>query len=97
MAKTFGWEIPYYENRKVSKTRPAIEPGVVEMIKEYNRFDMELYEFAKERFEESLRKKAVTRTAFDRDRSPKPGPIKDFYYSTLSTSRFLMSKLASAI
>ena len=57
IAKTFGWEIPYYENRKVSKVRPAVEPGVVNMIQEHNRFDMELYEFARKRFEDTLHKK----------------------------------------
>jgi hypothetical protein len=56
IAKTFGWEIPYYENRKVSKVRPAVEPGVVEMIQEHNRFDMELYEFTGKRFEDTLYK-----------------------------------------
>jgi Sulfotransferase family len=99
VAKAFGWEIPYYENRKVSKVRPALEPSVVNMIQEYNRFDMELYEFARKRFEDSLQKKEdVMRQALAAlDSIPKPGRVKRFCYSTVGASRFLASKIASAI
>ena len=47
MAQTFDWEIPFYENRKVSKTRPQIDPGAVEMIRDHNRLDLELYDLGK--------------------------------------------------
>ena len=47
MAKAFDWEIPFYKNCKVSKARPQIGSGTVEMIRDYNRLDVELYEFAK--------------------------------------------------
>ena len=57
MATTFDWEIPFYKNCKVSKTRPQIGSGTVEMIRDHNRLDVELYEFAKGLFEESLQKK----------------------------------------
>ena len=26
ISKTFGWDLRYYENKKVSKSRPAVEP-----------------------------------------------------------------------
>jgi Sulfotransferase family len=99
IAKTFGWEIPYYENRKVSKVRPALEPSVVNMIQEHNRFDMELYEFARKRFEDTLHKEEdVMRQALAALESiPKPGPVKKFCHSTVSVGRFLVSKIASAI
>jgi hypothetical protein len=99
IAKTFDWEIPYYENRKVSKVRPALEPSVVNMIQEHNRLDMELYEFARKRFEETLhKKKDVMRQALAAlDSVAKPGPVKRFCYSTVGASRFLASKIASAI
>jgi hypothetical protein len=99
IAKTFGWEIPYYENRKVSKVRPALEPSVVNMIQEHNRFDMELYEFARKRFEDTLHKEEdVMRQALAALESiPKPGPVKKFCHSTVGASRFLASKIASAI
>jgi hypothetical protein len=99
IAKTLGWEIPYYENRKVSKVRPALEPGVVSMIQEHNRFDMELYEFARNRFEDTLHtKEDVMRQALAALHSiPKPGPMKRFCYSTVGASRFLASKIRSAL
>jgi hypothetical protein len=99
MANAFGWEIPYYENRKVSKIRPVLEPNVVNMIQEYNRFDMELYEFARKHFEDILHKKEdVMRQALAAlDSIPKPGPVQRFWYSTVVTSRFLASKITSAL
>ena len=59
IAKTIGWEVPFYENCKVSKTRPQINSSTVEMIRDHNRLDVELYEFSKGLFEESLQKKEV--------------------------------------
>jgi hypothetical protein len=99
MANAFGWEIPYYENRKVSKVRPTLEPGVVNMIQEHNRLDMELYEFARKRFEDTLHKKEdVLRQALAAlDSIPKPGPVQRFCYSTVGASRFLASKITSAL
>ena len=41
---------------KVAKTRPEVEPTVSRSIREYNRLDVELYEFGKKLFEQSLRK-----------------------------------------
>jgi hypothetical protein len=99
MAKTFEWEIPFYENRKVSKTRPQIDPGAVEMIREHNRFDLELYEFGKTLFEESLRKKegAVREGLAALRKLPKPGSVESFCNTTLGAGRFLVNKIASAV
>ena len=41
-AKTFGWEVPFYENRKVSKNRSAVAASSIELIREHNRHDLEL-------------------------------------------------------
>lgn len=99
MAKTYDWEIPFYENRKVAKTRPKVDSGEVEMIREHNRLDLELYEFAKGLFEESLRKKeAAVREGLETlHRLPKPGSVENFYNSTLGVGRFLVNKIASAV
>jgi hypothetical protein len=99
MAETFGWKIPYYENRKVSKVRPALEPSVVNMIREHNQLDMELYEFARKRFEDSLHKNGnVMRQALTAlEAIPKPGPVKRFCYSIVGAGRFLASKVTSAL
>ncbi|HTG28637.1 MAG TPA: hypothetical protein VK818_10490 [Methylomirabilota bacterium] len=58
MMASFGWKVPFYENREVAKIRPSIEPNVINVIREDNRFDIELYDFAKKLFEEGLRRNA---------------------------------------
>ena len=99
MAKTFAWEVPFYENCKVSKTRPQVDPGAVEMIRDHNRLDLELYEFGKGLFEESLQKKeAVVREGLAVLRTlTKPGSVEGFCNSTFGAGRFLVNKIASAV
>ncbi|MGI8890090.1 MAG: sulfotransferase family 2 domain-containing protein [Chthoniobacterales bacterium] len=99
MATTFGWEIPFYENWKVAKSRPEMDPRVAEVIREHNQFDLQLYEFGKGLFEENLQKKeAVVREGLADLRSqPKPSSLLGFYNSTLGASRFLVNKIASAV
>jgi len=98
-SEIFGWEVPFYENRKVAKNRPRVEPSAVEMIKEHNRLDLELYEFGKQLFEESLRKReAAVRAGLDNLRQlSKPGSMESLYTSTVGAGRFLVNKIASAI
>lgn len=99
MATTFGWEISSYDNCKVSKTRPQIDPGTMEMIRDHNRLDLELYEFGKALFEESLQKKgAAVKEGLARLRAlQKPSSLEKCYTSTVGKGRFLISKVASAI
>ena len=99
IAKTFGWEVPYYENRKVSKNRSPVAPSSIELIREHDRLDIALYEFGKELFEESLRKKqeVVSNGLATLRTLPKPGSIQSFYNSSLSAGRFLVSKVASVV
>jgi hypothetical protein len=96
---SLGWEISSYENQRVTKIRSPIEPRLVDMVREHNRLDIELYNFGKKLFEENLRKNEETvKAALVTLRSvPRPGSIKRFCYSTASIGRFLTSKLASAI
>jgi hypothetical protein len=96
MATTFDWVIPFYKNCKVSKTRPQIDPGTVEIIRDHNRLDVELYEFGTRLFEESLQKKeAAVREGLTALRTlPTPGAVEGFYNSTLGASRFLVNKIA---
>ena len=51
-------EVPFYENRKVAKNRPAVEPSVIGAIGEHNCFDIELYNFAEKLFEKGPRRSA---------------------------------------
>lgn len=100
IAKTFDWNVPFYENRKVSKTRrPAVDPAAIEMIREHNRLDLELYDFGKSLFAENLRKKeAAVQEGLKALRTlPKPGSVESIYNSTLGAGRFLMTKIASAV
>ena len=43
---------------RLTKNRPSIEPNGIDMIREHNRFDLELYDFARKLFEENLRRNA---------------------------------------
>jgi Galactose-3-O-sulfotransferase len=99
MAKTFGWEIPLYKNCKVSKARPQIDPSTVEMIRDHNRLDVEIYEFGKSLFEESLQKKeeAVREGLAALRALPTPGAVENFCKSSLGAGRFLVNKIASAV
>lgn len=99
MATTFDWEIPFYKNCKVSKTRPQMAPGTVDMIRDYNRLDVELYEFSKGIFEESLQKKAgaVREGVAALHALPAPGAVEGFCRSTLGAGRFVVNKIASAV
>ena len=99
IAKTFGWDVPFYENRKVSKNRSRVEQTAIELIKEHNRLDLELYEFGKGLFEESLRKKedAVKEGLTALRALPKPGSVESLYKSSVGAGRILVSKVASVI
>lgn len=100
LALTFNWTIPYYENRKVSKNRPPIDPALLQRIREENQLDLDLYEFARERFEETLRQEQsrlqpiLTEIGSSKK---KPGAVGGFLHSSLSAGRFMVSKIASAI
>jgi hypothetical protein len=98
IAKSFNWEIPFYENRKVSKTRPQVEPSAIEMIREHNQLDLELYEFGKNLFQEMVAKKdaEVKKGLVHLKSIPKPGLWQNMYQSSVGAGRFLVSKIASA-
>jgi len=99
IAKTFGWEVPFYENRKVSKNRSRVDQKAIDMIREHDRLDLELYEFGKGLFEESLRKKAdAVNAGLEALRAlPKPGSVESLYKSSVGAGRILVSKVASVI
>ena len=99
MATTFGWQIPFYKNCKVSKARPPVEPGTAEIIRNHNRLDVALYEFGKGLFEKSIQKKEATvREGLAALRAlPTPGALEGFCRSTLGAGRFFVNKIASAM
>lgn len=99
ISKTFGWEVSFYENHKVSKSRPVVEPKLVDLIREHNRLDDELYEFGKKLFEQNLRKNedAVREGLTILRAIPRPGILKRSCQSSMSAARFLLNKIVSAI
>lgn len=53
----FGWEMPFYVRKRITRNRPRKEevpPDDIALIEEYNRMDLELYDFARTRFEEQI-------------------------------------------
>ena len=57
MARTFGWRVSGYDVYNVNRRRPrgdAIPNAIRQRLEERNRFDAELYEFARALFEEQL-------------------------------------------
>jgi len=99
ISKTFGWEISFYENRKVAKARPAAAPELAELIRQYNRWDAELYEFGQKLFEEALRQneESVRAGLASLSAIPRPGRLKRCFLSTSSAAKFLLNKLISAM
>ena len=69
------------------------------MIRDYNRLDLELYEFGQGIFEENLQTAhAAIQEKFAAFRAlPRPSSIAGFRSSTLQLGRFLMNKFASAV
>lgn len=98
IAQTFGWEIPFYENRKVAKTRPKVLSEEIDLIREHNQLDLELYEFGMNLFQEKLAENQaeVEKGLATLKSTPKPSPLQNFYQSTIGAGRFLASKIASA-
>ncbi len=66
LTRALGWpRMPVYERVNVTRARPAmreISPQTLKAIEEYNQLDMELYEWAGKRFDESLRSFGETAT-----------------------------------
>lgn len=55
--KTLGWKIPLYDKNNVSKNRQAtrdVSEDTLRLIEKANEFDIQLYEYAKEVFEELI-------------------------------------------
>jgi Sulfotransferase family len=98
MIAAFGWKVPFYQNWKVAKVRPSIDPALAETIRENNKLDVELYEFGKELFELQLQqsRELVQRLDSTMASRNKPTTLDRFYYSTFGLARFLTSKVVSA-
>jgi hypothetical protein len=56
ISKTFGWEVQFYENQRLSQRRSLVEPQLADLIREHNHLDNEIHEFGEKLFEQALRK-----------------------------------------
>ena len=57
MKKHFGWSYPLYSRRNVQKNKPVkekIPEATIKLIEQKNALDVELYRFAKKKFERLL-------------------------------------------
>ena len=99
ISKTFGWELPFYQNQRVAKRRPMVEPQLVDLIRKHNRLDDELYKFGKKLFEESLhqREDEISAGLMTLRANPRPGRLERSYRSSMSAARFVLNKIISAI
>ena len=51
LRRVFGWKTPYYRRINVGTNRPeSTDPGTIAIIRERNALDLELYQWAQERF-----------------------------------------------
>ncbi|HEY2713404.1 MAG TPA: sulfotransferase family 2 domain-containing protein [Chthoniobacterales bacterium] len=98
-ALTFDWDIPFYENRKVTKMRSQVDPAAIELIKEYNQMDLELYRFGSELFQAAVdtRRQEIEGELARLRALPRPGSIENWYNSAMGAGRFLITKVASAV
>jgi hypothetical protein len=58
MKGVFAWKIPFYLRRNVTRQRPRkeeISEATLRVIRDYNKFDMELYDYGKSLFRQQLR------------------------------------------
>ncbi len=99
ISETFGWELPFYENQRVAKSHPLVERQLEDLIREHNRLDDELYEFAKKLFEKTLlqREDAVKEGLTILRAIPRPRILKRSCQSAMSAAKFFANKIASAI
>ena len=65
--KKLGWEIPFYKKSNVSTNRTSIRDvpkETLRLIEKFNEFDIQLYEFAKDFFEELINQQG---TSFEKE------------------------------
>lgn len=99
IAKAFGWEVSCYQNQRVARSRPIVEPKLTGLIREQNQLDDELYKFGTELFGKALRQNenAVREGLAILQTLPRSGIVKRSSHAGACAARFLFNKLISAI
>jgi hypothetical protein len=98
----FGWRIEQYADFNVTQGRPQkdkISAAAREQIAEFNRFDVELYRYASELFDEQVqRHRAEIRGELDAINEAKAlNSISSIYYKGASAARKMINRLHSAL
>jgi len=97
----FGWQIRQYANFNVTSARPrkeAVPSAIQDLIAERFRFDIQLYAFAEQLFDEALKRYAgqvsAELAAIREARAMSRG--REFYYRVASGVRKMISRANSA-
>jgi len=91
--KLLGWKIPPYNRGNVSKNRPVtrdISKEAIRSIEKLNEFDLQLYDYAKEVFEDLVRQQG---SCFERE----VNKLKVFNELSKSKPYFQISKFCSRV
>lgn len=86
LKKQLGWKIPFYKKSNVSTNRASIRDvpkDTLRLIESFNEFDIQLYEFAKEFFEELINQQG---SSFERE-------VEEFKQANQSSQSKLHFKL----
>jgi len=63
LKRAFKWDMPFYTKSNVTQNRPLkteISKSTLDVIEAYNQLDIQLYQFAQERFEEQIRQQGFS-------------------------------------
>ena len=97
--KVFGWKNMFYVKDNVTKDRPRLDdfsPEIIEAIRQHNRFDVALYEFAEKEFKRQLQQVGVYKSEVRNfEKFNKIYQDASFFWS--STQRFAKARIKKAI
>lgn len=87
LRELLGWENIYYEKKRVNTLKPKeYEEKIIQMIREKNKLDIELYEYAKKTFEKSKLNYGKTLRS-DLNKFQKVNKFLQLYYKARSLSK----------
>jgi galactose-3-O-sulfotransferase len=98
----FGWRIQQYADFNVTRHRPKkdqISAAARELVTEHNRFDVELYRYALELFDEKIKRNAarIQEELNTVNEAKELNPLSSIYYKGASAARKTINRLHSAL
>ena len=102
MKLRFGWKLDSYSSFNVTRKRPKkreLPQSTLDLIAERNRFDMELYECARNLFEETINKNAaeVGRVLRELESARIQDPVHAGFFSVKAAIRKAVNRAYSAL